>query len=651
VYEELYYQELTEVIMKKLFFACFLMLLAQLSPAQLIKDIGRGIKKDAEWRAERKARDAVDKGLDSLESKLKGKKNKKTETKDENKTQPPATTTTVTTTDSEDGIQANEGFVTVKLSTPFTMKGLSVIISGTSVKYEKWKEVVVKIKDPKDNEEEVKVPLTDSGSYKLVWDKLLEEGEYLITATSSDGKSNVSEKLWVNDWEQPKEDDLMDATGKAFERLKSRASRLKGMISKEQEAALNEHLAEVKATVDKLRELMNLIKKATKETAVMLKNGEALPRNVIGHLSKLNDLLRSQANEVERLLAVADHEPYENTICEYIVMLNEACTAFITFTSGWMTPVAFALGNIAFNKGVSDVKEYMGSSGSSSEGGSSPSVDDIKWEGKQAAKAYGLAGKKASELSSSLGQAKFITGLMQFGADVLLRSYCGVLKGEVKHTYSINYKNGNGQPWWKYGYNLQAALFLRYPKTTNAGIIKMKGTLEGNATRFSFMADPAQNPGFKSGTGGKVKVMVLKSLTPFALPVAASMAAGGWGWIARATATPAYFKIPVDAEYNTETGKVRLFLNEASVDFTEFVFNRQVFIMWSAGLPLIKMMDYPISKARLTINAALKDQNEFTMKKNGTGGLSFQHTAKRQIGTESEPTQHLLEISISGKKE
>jgi hypothetical protein len=636
--------------MKKLFFACLLMLLAHLLPAQLIKDIGRGIKKDAEWRAERKARNAVDRGLDSLESKIKGKKKNKPGTSDDSNTKP-STRAAVEANEkeAEGGVQSSEGFITLKLSTPFTAKGLTVTISGTSVKYEKWKEVVIQIKNPADKEEEVKVPLTDSGFYRLVWDKLLEEGEYVITATSSDGKSNTSEKLWVTDWDQPKDEtaDLMDVTGKAFERLKDRASRLKGMISKKDEAVLNDHIAEVKATVDKLGEVMGLIRKAKNETAAMLKKGEMLPKNVIAHLSKLNEMICQQTNEVKRLSASAAHEPYENTICEYIVMLNEACTAFITFTSGWMTPVAFALGNIAFNKGVSDYSQGS----PSSETGSSPADRDLKWDAKQAAKSYGAAGKKASELSSGLGQAKFVTGLLQFGSNVLLRSYCGVLKGDVKHTYSINYRNGNGQPWWKYGYNLQAVLFLRYPKTTNAGIIKMKGTIEGNATKFSFMADPAQNPEFKSATAGKVKVMVLKSMTPFALPTASSMAANGWGWIARAAATPAYFRIPVDAEYNTETGKVTLFLQEAKPDFTEFVFNRQVFILWSAGLPLIKMMDYPISKARLTINAALKDQNEFTMKNNGKGELSFQHIAKRQIGTESAPTEHLLEISISGKKE
>jgi hypothetical protein len=254
-------------------------------------------------------------------------------------------------------------------------------------------------------------------------------------------------------------------------------------------------------------------------------------------------------------------------------------------------------------------------------------------------------------LTSKLGKAGFAGDVVQFATDVLMKVHCGTFKGTLSHYYNYIAKNDNGKSWWDYYVKSEAALVLRYPKSSS-GIIKMKGTIEGNATKFGFMADPRLNPGYSSGTAGKVQTTILKSYTPYTFSFAGSLYDElGFGMVARAIVTPSYFLIPVDAEYNTQTGKIKIFINEALVDFSEAVFNGQVFIQWSAGLPKLRRQDYPISKARLTMKAALKEKNEFDVKKDAKGNLFISETVKRHIGGDDSEQEHFLDVTISVKKE
>ena len=78
---------------------------------------------------------------------------------------------------------------------------------------------------------------------------------------------------------------------------------------------------------------------------------------------------------------------------------------------------------------------------------------------------------------------------------------------------------------------------------------------------------------------------------------------GGFGWGARMLATPACFNIPVDAEYNTQTKEIKLFIIKANaIDFTAAVKFRQLF-MYIAMLPITQYQDYPIEKAAIIIKA------------------------------------------------
>ncbi|HLG41014.1 MAG TPA: hypothetical protein VI461_15140, partial [Chitinophagaceae bacterium] len=612
---------------------------------QLIKDIGRGIKKDAEYRIEQKTRQAVKKGIDTLEKKAKNKKGKK-ETEEETIENKPFSQK------EESETKGDEGFIILHLSTPVTTKGLPVFIRGASIKYGKWNTIKIRIKGPED-EEEVTVALSDSGKYSLIYDKLLEEGDYIFTATSSDGKAEASERLKVNDIYQPEDEtkDLMDATGAAFERLKNRASRLKGMISNKDDATLQKKISEVKEKLDALHTCLNDLRNTKKEIGDLYKAGKVPSKNIRQNLAVLNQMIASKTEEVKKIKAIGEHEPFDNSVCEYIAMVNEACAAFSTITAFFAKSVGGVIKNIIIDKAVPFVTEKgLDLTASDKIYKGKTAGDEVTWGAKEASKIYALSLFDMEGLTGKLGKAELAGDLIQFATDVLMKTHCGVFKGAVTHHYKFGSKNANGKNWWEYTVISKAAITLRYPKS-NSGIINMKGTIEGNATKFEFYADPTQNSEYVQGTAGKVQTTMLKSYNPYTLPFATSLHGElGFGMATRAALTPAYFLIPVDAEYNTQTGKIKIFINEALMDFwPETIFNSQIFIQWSAGLPKLRRMDYPIAKARRTINAALKDNNEFDIKKDPKGNLSFSETAKRHI--DGDENEHLLEVTISAKKE
>jgi hypothetical protein len=78
----------------------------------------------------------------------------------------------------------------------------------------------------------------------------------------------------------------------------------------------------------------------------------------------------------------------------------------------------------------------------------------------------------------------------------------------------------------------------------------------------------------------------------------------GFGAIARGMATPAYFNLTVDAEYDVDFNKIKLFVNRALVDFSENVTTQFVFLLVGADLlPYVKKMNFPIHKVKTTFSS------------------------------------------------
>ncbi|HVG15350.1 MAG TPA: hypothetical protein VM935_10325 [Chitinophagaceae bacterium] len=650
-------------------YACILFLSLALSVtgySQNLKKLGKWVKDDVEWRAKRRAGQAIDKGLDSLfEAPKKSRDRKATKEeepppgKEHNKPDTgtsPANTpklpgnNIIATAAIEEAFQTSDGHISLKLSADKIFTGGSILISGESIRYKNFNQVGIVVTGPSPMDVR-RVTLTNDNKYTAEWVASEKTGEYTVTVTSSDQKAKQSATFTVEELEIEYADDWPEAnikeTKKALDNLVEAADRVKGEISTKNKADLEAKIEKVKSEVADVLQLFKDLGKANKEMVQLAKQNGKLPSNLAANLSALNNNLAEQANGMKTINEMANRKPLDNSVCEYLVILNEACAAFSTLTNVWTKSIGTIIQNIAIDKVVPNTVSKI-----NTEAGGVPAPYDFPL--KEATKIYATSKFDAKSLTEKLGKAGIAGDVIQFATEVLMDVYCDVFKGRFTHDYTIDFRNSKGITWWRYGVKMKAAFTLRYPKTNNASnIIKMKGNLEGNGTEFSFFADVDKEDGFQEGSKGKIEVVPIKAFVPLSVSFATSERdILGFGAIARGLATPAYFNIPIDAEYDVDAGKIKLFVNEALVDFSPFIANQYVFVMFGGDLiPWIKKMTFPIHKARLTINGVLSSNNEFTVKKNAQGNLSFEGNANRHIGDGATVRETDLNFTISAKKD
>lgn len=653
--------------------------------AQLLKRIKDVLKASAENKATDKVNEKVNQGIDGIlkpgtKKKNSGKNNPADSTDksndkgngagiNDNTNKNSAQTdsiNTYNTKDDTDPAAANashpeEGFVSLSTSASNTFTGGSVIISGESVFYGKYNSVGLTIQGPYTEDADPKptsgftklskqIPLDKDGKFKTVWNGGGTDGLFRITVTSSDAKATKTKTVKVNSW--PDMGDMADSniqqTTKVYDKLVKRVEEVKPNVSGKDAAELDKKMAEVKDKKDAAIKMFTSINDATKKLGTMVKKGKGLPATLSANLSALNNNLSSQASDMARVDEFTNHEPSDNSICEYLVMVKEACAAFSTLTNVFSKSVGTILENITLDKAV-PLGVGAGPEAQADRTGN-PVDPDKEGVSKETGKIFATAAVDAKSLTSKIGVAGIAGDLVTMASDYLLRKYCGVYEGTVKHDYTVIFRNDDHQVWWKYGVEMEAAFSLRYPKDKAGRTIKMKGNIEGNATKFTFFADALE--AVKDEMKGRdkfVKVIVLRDFLPPAIPFATSEHDKmGFGSVARGLATPAYFNIPVDADYDLDAEKIKLFINPALVDFSEAVENREIY-MAIAVLPLIRWMEYPIFKAQQTIKGSFKEKNEFTM----TGGKSPQciDKASRHINDENAPFEIFLNTTFAIKKQ
>ncbi|MET0634462.1 MAG: hypothetical protein ABWZ25_00460 [Chitinophagaceae bacterium] len=628
--------------------------------SQILKKIGNRVKDNVEWRISHKAANTVDQGLDSLLA-IPGKVSDKKKAKKGTEKAPAAKQAgqgiqkDVAGSDhnekepEQDDMTPKDGLLTLKLSASEIFTGGSIIISGESVNYKNYKTVAIKVSGP--GPADIRnIPLTSTGSYTAEWNANGNIGKYSVSVTSSDAKITrtaeftVQELNWLfaDDWPQENTREMK----KAIERLEETAGKVEESISAKNKAELERKMKEVKEQYNDVLKFFRDLGKANKEMISAAKKKKKLPGNLADNLSNLNNQLATQAQQLKQINEAADHQPQDLSICEYLVMLNEACAAFSTFTNVWAKSLGDVVKNIALDKAVPKV---VGEVNQAAGGVEAPYDFPLK----EASKIYATSQFDLKSLSEKLGKAGMAGDVLQFATDVLLKIYCDVYTGKFTHNYTISFRNNSGQNWWKYGVKMEAGLSLRSPKNGEKGnIIKLKGNLEGNATEFTFFQDVEKEDEFRKAAHDKIQVIPIRSFTPLAVPVSVTEAdILGFGAIARGLATPAYFNIPIDAEYNVDEDKIKIFVNEALIDFSLYVANQFVFVMYSIdGLIRIKHMTFPIHKAHTTIRGVL-DAQQFVMKKDGKGNLSFQGKGNRHIGDGTTVRETDLNFTIMCTKE
>ena len=633
--------------MKVVYCIAFCLLAGNICHSQIFKKVLRDAKNTAESRVRSKAIQKTNEAIDSLLTPSEKKpKEKNTSGKSET---PKQNMDAGSSSGSENGSQTGvgEGFIQMWVSADKVFKGGMVLVTGSSIKYGELKNVDFHVKGPETDDND-KIDLHENGTFTVGWTAEY-PGEYTLSVKSSDGKDQRSEKVLVYDLEVIDSFLVMENiewTHKTYDKLKNESERVKTQIGGSDDAELDKKMDKVKKNVEAAVKLFTEIKKAAAGLENVLKKGAPLPPNLSRNLSELNDKLQEQNKEMKQIYGISNRQPYDNTICEYLVMLNEACAAFSTFTNVWSKSVATILKNIVIDKAAPKVVEVANDKAGSNRG-------DFGAADKAAGKLFTAAQLDAEGLFGKLSAASFTGDITQFATDVLMKKYCGVFKGDLSHKYTIIYRNRDGIIWWQYSYTTQAAVTFRYPKSSDGNIIKMKGNIEGNATSFRFTEDMEEEDDFKDKMKTHRTMNHIPVWGPKSVSFSTAQADGvGFGAVARGVATPASFNIPVDAEYNTDAGTIQLKLNEALIDFTPLVKYTYVFLKVSlSGIPLFARVDFPINKARLTLNAVVSRNSQLNVTKDAKNNLQVKGGGERHIGTSGDPIEHKISYTLTAKKD
>jgi hypothetical protein len=368
-----------------------------------------------------------------------------------------------------------------------------------------------------------------------------------------------------------------------------------------------------------------------------------LPPSVVTNFERVTDTVLQISDKMKQANDIASHKPYDNSICEYLVMLKEACAAFTTITNFECKIFLGALKNIAVNNGIPGV---AGAANDKAGVGGDVKNIDI-----QCTKIIGNSVATSETLASQIGSKGFVADLMNMGCDHFLSKYCINLSGDLSENYRCIVRNKNQQAWWDYNYSTSATISLRCPKNNiSGGIMKMKGNIEGNATHFSIYQNVKEIDAFKDemkGKDGFVTIFPICLYSPPFVPFSSAKADKntGFGAAARFALTPAYFNIPIDADYDLNSKKLTLYVNEAIADFGPQICYVYFYIATAAGLPLFTRVNYPINRVKLTLGKVISENNTFTI-----GGSeekpSIKGTGQTHLGDASTHIEQKIDFTF-----
>ena len=613
---------------------------SQPGEAQVLKQIGQRAKQQIEARAQSKVNETINKAIDSATTKKKGKNNPAVVAAKVETPSKKAGEKTPALNENSDNIEPKDGYIQATLFPDQTLIGAQLLISGETMFSDKYKEVKIIIASKATTEKATvhKAIIKQDGKFTFPFKGNEKEGDYIATVYSPDGKAtkNLSFTIYGFGGLDEIGERIKELTKEASKNLKNIVAKIKSESASKDKKEIDEKMKDVEEKIGSADKMLTSVNEACGKLGEVAKDGKGMPASIRKDLAKLNDIFQRQEEVMTEQVERSKHQPSENTICEYIVMLNEACAAFSTFTNLYGKSVIEALmaipKNVALDKGVPKGVEVANKSAKDVLG------NNEFWI-KESSKITATAIVDAESLVTKMGAAGIVGDLLQYAGDYLMKKYCVTYSGQLKYHYENIYSHEGGN-WWKYTYDCGAKVSFRYPKTQNGGIIKMKGTIEGNATAFTFGFD------VKHLLPKNIIIYAQRNVTPAIVPFVSSQNDElGFGAVARAIATPAYFYLTVDAEYNTETEKVTLFYNQALEDFSPLVSNKGLIMIIAAGIPLIKFVDFPVNKMGLSFGAALKRNPDFQMSNNGFGG-----TGKMNIG-QGSAIEHKADFTLKAKKD
>lgn len=659
--------------MKKLFILLTIFFAGTFCQAQILKDLSRRITNDAESKVEQKVSSKMDQGVDSLtkkrvKSKSKSKdnnasstvnpadstvKNVQTSQGNNNVSTQTAPTTASTTSENSskpvvrpDPYSGDGSFISLKVFPAKVLLKNSVSISGASVKYQNLNKVVMSITAENKVSQSKDIPLKDDGTFSTTWQPG-GDGDYTITVKSSDGKGVQSETVSVYDYEEMDSvtEEPKKETQKAFDNLKKDVDAILPMLSSKDASDLQNKMTTVTQRKDAYMNFLNSMDDAGKQFDALEKQQGLLPTEVVSNFSKVTDQVLQTSDNMKQANEAANHQPYDNSICEYLVMVKEACAAFGTITGFYTKSMFGLLKNITTGNGL------PGSAGTIGEkAGLGTDANNI---GKQCTKIASVAAVDAESLASNLlsaGSLGFAGDMASFCADHLLDQYCTSMSGDLSEKYECTLRNKGNIVWWNYKYTTSAMISLRCPKTKiSNGILKMKGNIEGNATNFSIYQNVNEIDDYKEQMKNRDRLVPIYSIClhqPISVGLNTTKADQnlGFGAVARAIVTPAYFNIPIDADYDVGNKKLTIYVNSALVDFGPQVSYVYEYIAIAAGIPLFTRVNYPINSVKLTLGKVISDHKTFNVA--GDEKVSVKGKGQTHLGDENTFIEQRIDLEF-----
>jgi hypothetical protein len=538
-----------------------------------------------------------------------------------------------------------------------TFMGATVEVTGSSIKYETTKNVRIVVSGPQNYAIDTLLPMDNDGNYFCIWEAPQVAGDYKFVMYSSDKKKTTTKSIKVElvvDIQEMATDNI-SSTKKAITTIEDNLVSTKKTLTNTDATALDKKFKEVKISMEKMVVLYLHINDANKKIASLVSAGKAMPSHLSRNLSELQKTLKEIKEKENKAAEFLNHKATAYTICDALNGLKECLAAFSTISNFGAKTLRGVVKNIAIDKGIPFATGKF-TEITSKVMKAKPPTDAQKFGAGEAGKIFATVSDDVAGLQSVMGVTGLAGDIITFIADILLKTYCGTFSGTVKQTYKFRNFNKSAEDWWIYTGILEASITLRYPKASNTGnIIKMKGYIEGNATKFTFGADPkkAIRDEIKQDLYEHTKLIKIFEVKPPTIPFSSATVdkeTFGFGFGARMLATPACFNILVDAEYNQETKEVKLFLNEATIDFSPAVKFRQLYAFVKYALAYeLNYQDYPVAKAFKTMKKNLEDKNYFPVTIDANKNPSFKGNVKKKINVVGQEID--LSFDVDATKE
>jgi hypothetical protein len=642
------------------------MILSRHAHAQFLKNVLNSVKQTVQNRANDKASTTTNKAIDKVDPSA---------PKPVTPTPPvaatgAATTTTGATTGSGSPAGGNgstppagdppstSGYVRVTASANKTIVGSTVKITGFSPINGSLKTVVLTVSGPVPAAA-VNIPLKDSGSFSTLWIPA-GTGEFRLVFKTADGKAQTT--VTINAYPFQEMDQITGPTRQlvvqAAKKVDDAIERATGGLTGPDATALEKKKKDFDDKTNAFKKWMDDIDQAGKGLDGLEKKYGNFPAPLKDKFTELSDDFGDEAKQLESFNGGGDgsggtggtsgpsgsHQSYDNTICEYLAMVSEACAAFSTMLN-FEGDIVKLVGGIAGDKGGSVVAGDYADAGGAGDG--------TKAMMQEAGKLFGVAAVDGNEILSMKSSAGFCGDIVQMCSSLLMKKYCVVMDGNLQESYTCTFRNKTNDVWWQYSYTAGATISLRYPKgESGRGTIKMKGNIEGNATRFSIYTDMNQQDDFKKESKGRSHVFGICVYAPPSVAFVSSQAdkATGFGAVARGLATPAYFNIPIDIDYQVDAQTMKFYVNPALVDFLETTKYIYCYLDIALGIPLTTRVDLPINKVQLTLGKVISQNSTFPVRSDKDNNLSITGKGTSKIGPGSA-IEHNINFSFTAKSD